>query len=327
VPVFNSFTPELAERLRKEMDVPQEKDLGLHLGNDMVVGGAGMEKSFYRSDEPEYVCPWGITWRNVRNATGRYTEIARFPLAGDEDKLARWETPDPLDKGNFTDVRNKLETYGDSVWVTGSCRCTLFESAWYLRGMDQLFMDMMLNPEYAHALFEKIMAYPRALLSEFIRMGVDMVWVGDDVATQRGMLMSPEMWRTYIKPQYASLISELKTLRPEIKIAYHSCGNCRDVIPELIEIGIDVLHPIQPKAMDPVLVKRDFGNRIVLFGGMDIQEIMPFGDTETVEREVDRLIEGCSPGGGFILAGAHHLQADTPTENILAFYRRVVRSR
>ena len=136
-------------------------------------------------------------------------------------------------------------------------------------------------------------------------------------------MISPELWRKYLKPRYASLFRDFKDANPEIKIAYHSCGNCGAIVEEMIEIGLDVLHPVQPQAIDPIETKQRFGDRLTLMGGLDIQLLMPKGNPEDVEEEVLRLIRGCGKDGGFILGGAHHFQEDTPTGNIQALYRTI----
>lgn len=319
VPVFSTYTPETALLLR-EASGSREPDIGVAMGNDLVKDCVGLESSYYLSEDSTYVCPWGITWRNVYNHTGHYTEIADFPLAGDESKLDAWDIPDPTDPRLYEPVKRLLDRYGSDRWIVGSCQCSIFEASWYLRGLDQFMVDMALNPEYTDALMDKVMEFPRRALKEYIALGVDMVWLGDDVSTQRNMMISPGMWRRYLKPRYAALFKEFKELDPDIKIAYHSCGNCEAILPEMIEIGLDVLNPIQPLAMDPLMVKAKYGKELTLFGAMDVQQIMPFGTPAEIDAEVRRLIEGCGPGGGFILAGAHHLQSDTDVGNILAFY-------
>ena len=147
-----------------------------------------------------------------------------------------------------------------------------------------------------------------------------MIFVGDDVAMQDGMLMSMDLWRKYLKPRYAMMFDLFKKENPNIKIAYHSCGDCKLIWDEMIEIGLDVMNPIQPTCMDPVEMKKKYGDRISLFGGFDVQKILPFGTPEDIRMEVKRLIEGCSANGGFIIAPAHHIQSDTSLENIEAFY-------
>ncbi len=319
VPTFSSFTPRLTDRLRRDLDI-REPDIGIHLGNDMVQVGIGIEKSNNFSTEQEYVCPWGITWRNIKNNFGFYTTIVRNPLAGDEAKIEQWDIPDPLAPQQYLEMSRILDTYGDRYWIAGSCRCSIFETAWYLRGMDQFMVDMLTNEALVDLFLDKIMEFPRQALLKYISMGADMVWMGDDVASQQGMMISPELWRRFFKPRYAELFRQFKAARPDIVIAYHSCGDCSAIIPDMIEIGLDVLHPIQPQAIDPLETKRRFGSALTLMGGLDIQLLMPRGKPADIEAEVLRLVRGCAAGGGFILGGAHHFQEDTPTENILSLY-------
>lgn len=319
VPIFATYTPETEAALRGRIG-GEELDVGVALGNDIVKGCVGLETSYYMNEEPTYVCPFGITWKNVYNYSGHYTEIVDSPLAGDEGRLERYRIPDPTDPALYRPMERILDRYGEDYWIVGSCQCSIFEASWYLRGLDQFLADLALNPDYVEALMDKVMEFPRRALKKYIEMGVDMVWMGDDVSTQAGMMISPDMWRDYLKPRYATLFREFKELDPGIKIAYHSCGNCEAIIPELIEIGLDVLNPIQPMAIDPLAVKRNYGDRLTLFGAMDVQRVMPFGNPAEVEAEARRLVEGCGKGGGFILAGAHHFQSDTDLAKVDAFY-------
>ncbi len=324
IPVFASFTSELADKLRNEFNLNSDEDIGIWLGNDIIQIGIGIETSSSYSTEPKYICPWGITWRKVMNQYGSYSEIETSPLAGDESKLEAWHIPDPTEKSQYISMQKAIDRYSGKVWIAGSCRCSLFESAWYLRGMDSFLMDLLTNEEYVNSLLDKIIEFPRHALKEYIRMGVDMVWIGDDVASQQGMMISPEIWRKFIKPRYKRLFEEFKEANPEIIIAYHSCGDCSMIIPDLIEIGLDVLHPLQPLAIDPVVVKANYGNQLALMGGLDIQILMPNGKPSDVCEETIRLMNGCGKNGGFIIGGAHHFQKDTPTENIRAFYKTVL---
>ena len=159
-----------------------------------------------------------------------------------------------------------------------------------------------------------------------IDLGVDMIWLGDDVATQIALMMSPELWRKYLKPRYAKLFDEFRKKRKSITIAYHSCGNCEAIIDDMLEIGLDVLNPIQPLSIDPIRLKNRYGKSLTLFGGLDVQHVMPFGTPEEVRTEVHRLKTCCGKGGGYILSPAHHIQSDTPLQNVLAFYEEALNS-
>lgn len=319
-PVFATFVPEVDARLRSQFGI-NDHDLGAALGNDMVKACAGLEMSFYGGPEPEYVCPWGIRWRWIANRFGRFTEIASSPLAGSTDKLSGYDIPDPNDDSHYESFRRISSLYGDSKWLIGSCQISIFEASWYLRGLDQLMMDMITDPDYVHALMDKVMQFPLTAGGRYAEMGADMVWFGDDVAMQTGMMMSVAMWRDFLKPRYARLFAEIKRANPRVKIAYHSCGNCEPILDDMVEIGLDVINPIQPLAMEPSLIKQRYGRRLALFGGVDVQRLLPAGSAQDVRREVSRLAEVCGAGGGYILAPAHHVQADTPTSNITAFYK------
>jgi len=318
-PVFASFVPEIEERLRRECGV-SDADLGVALGNDMVKCCAGMEMSFYGEPEPEYVDAWGIRWRYVRNDSGAYTEIVEHPLAGDLTQVDTFEIPDPLEETQYEDFRIKKSLYGHEKWMIGSSQISIFEACWYLRGLDTFLMDMVLNPDYCETLMDKVMQFPLNASAKYIELGADMVWFGDDVSMQTGMMMSVDMWRKYLKPRYARLFAACKALNPSVKIAYHSCGQCTAVLDDMIEIGLDVLNPLQPMAIDPFETKKRYGKRLVLFGGLCVQRVMPYGSTKDVRNAVKRLRTELGQGGGYILAPAHHIQADTSLENVKALY-------
>ncbi len=318
-PVFATFVPEIAERLRAATGC-REPDLGVALGNDMVKTCVGLELSFYGGGQPEYTCPWGIRWRWARNESGAYTEIVGHPLAGDYGKLDGFRIPDPEADAQYDTFREMQALYGKDKWLIGSSQISVFEAAWYLRGMEDLMADMALEPDYVHALMDKVMAFPLVAARKHAELGADMVWFGDDVSHQQGMLMSVDMWRTFLKPRFARLFAEPKKVNPRIKVCYHSCGNCEAVLDDMVEIGLDVLNPLQPMAIDPFRIKKRYGKRLALFGGLCVQHTMPRGKPDDVRAAVRRLKTEVGAGGGYILAPAHHVQADTAIENVFAFY-------
>lgn len=319
VPFFASFVPEIEERMRAAEGIT-EPDMGVALGNDMVKTCVGLELSFYGGEKPEYNCPWGIRWRWAKNESGEYTEIVGPPLKGDKDKLNTFEIPDPEEDSQYDTFRKMKELYGDEKWMIGSSQISIFEAAWYLRGMEDFMMDMALDPDYTNALLDKVMRFPLVASRKHAELGADMVWFGDDISHQQGMMMSVDMWRTYYKPRLAELIAEPKKVNPEIKVAYHSCGNCAAVLDDMVEIGLDVLNPLQPMAIDPFETKKRYGDKLSLFGGLCVQNTMPIGTPDDVKAAVRKLKQECGKGGGYILAPAHHIQADTSLDNIRAFY-------
>jgi uroporphyrinogen-III decarboxylase len=185
---------------------------------------------------------------------------------------------------------------------------------------------MMVDPDLADHLLDIPYQYHLTAAKKLVEMGVDMIWTGDDIGAQKEMMISPRMWRKYLKPRMVNFISELKAVNPDIKIAYHSDGNIMRVIPDLIEIGVDVLNPIQPASMDPAQIKREFGNQLCFWGSIDEQHTLPFGSAADVEAEVRHRLETIGRDGGLILAPTHHVQLDTPLENFWAMVNTITRT-
>ena len=323
-PVFATFVPEIEKKLR-EATGSHEPDLGAALGNDLVKTCVGLELSFYGAPYPEYTDAWGIRWRYAHNAFGVFTEIAEHPLAGDPAKLDAFTIPDPLADAQYESFRQMQARYGHEKWMIGSSQISMFEAAWYLRGLEQFMMDLALEPDYAGALLDKVMQFPLGAARKYAELGADMLWFGDDISSQQGMILSPEMWRAFLRPRYAALFATTKRAKPDIKIAYHSCGNCIAILDDLVEIGLDVLNPLQPMAINPFAIKKRYGKRLALFGGLCVQHVMPYGTPDEVRATAHKLKAECGTGGGYILAPAHHIQADTPLANIRAFYAEGLR--
>ena len=202
----------------------------------------------------------------------------------------------------------------------GGAACTLFELSWYLRGLQTVLMDMLTEKDFMHAYLDHLMGWIEATGSRLVELGVDIIWIGDDFGMQDRMLVAPELFREFFKPRYAKLFAEWKRINPNVKIAFHSDGCIYPIIGDLIEIGLDILNPVQPSSMDPAKVKKDFGDRLTLWGTVDVQNVLPFGTAEDVANEVKLRLRTAGKGGGLIIAPAHNIQPDVPLANILAFY-------
>ncbi|MDL2214324.1 hypothetical protein LJB76_02035, partial [Clostridia bacterium OttesenSCG-928-O13] len=298
-PVSATYTPEAAARLRAAYGRDDE-DLGYVMGNDLIKTTVGIENSYYLYDTPEYTCPFGVRWRNVSNETGAYTEIIGGALVDDKsgDKLAAYQIPDPDAESWYAPVKDAVARYCKEKFIIGSCQCSIFETSWYLHGLEDTMLDMAIRPDYAHALFDKIMEFPLRAGLNMIDAGVDMVWLGDDVSDQRGMMMSMPMWRKYFKERYAKIFAAFKAKKKDIVIAYHSCGNCEKILDEMAEIGLDVINPIQPLAIDPTHVKQRYGDKLSLFGAVDVQRLLPFGTPADITATVRDYKEKLGAGGG-----------------------------
>lgn len=332
VPIQVDFTPEIAEKLSKYFKIEnttaeaysgKASELPIVMGHDLLVAWHGIATSYYQHNEKdEYVCEWGVKWRWVEYPGGKYTEMVEPPLR-DESKLTFYSCPDPHEAWRYDVVKFLKRDYGNSHAIVGAMPCTLFEAAWYLRGMDRFLMDLVVNKDFAHELLNKLFDFQLATGTALAKEGVDIIWIGDDFGTQDSIIISPDLWREFFKPRYAKLIKAFKEVNPDLKVAYHSDGNIEALLPEYIETGVDVLNAVQPKSMDPAHLKKKFGNNLSFWGTIDIQETLPHGSPGDVENEVKLRIQTVGQRGGLILGPSHNIQPDVPFENILAFYDSV----
>jgi uroporphyrinogen decarboxylase len=204
--------------------------------------------------------------------------------------------------------------------ATGSLWGTFFERSWHMRGMDRLFMDFYDNPELATALLDKMLEIRCFQAGYYAEVGVDILHTGDDLGMQHTLIMSVPMWRKWIKPRLAQVIQTARKIKPDLLVEYHTDGYVEPFIPELSEIGVDVLNPVQPECMDPAEIKRKFGDRLAFSGTVGNQSTLPFGTPDEVRRVVRERIETVGRGGGLVLSPSHMLEPYVPWENILAFF-------
>ena len=335
-PFQATFTPEFAARLRRDLQLDGDRvhnphgggnpyDLEIALGEDLLLTSVGWANSYYQEGET-YVDEWGVGWRAVAvhdAVRQRPLHRARRSSARRRAALAAYRPPDPDRDELYADAATAIREYGNDYWIVGVTVTTIFEAAWALRGLERLLMDFIEDPDLADEILEIPYRYHLAAAERLVRLGVDMIWLGDDVGQQTGMLMSPRHWRRFLKPRMAELIATLKAINPRLKIAYHTDGCVYAIIPELIEIGIDVLNPVQPAAMDPARLKREYGQELCFWGSMDEQHTLPFGTPDDVRREVRERVATLGADGGLILGPTHHVQLDTPLENFWAMVGEV----
>jgi uroporphyrinogen decarboxylase len=266
-----------------------------------------------------HVDEWGVWWR-----AGAFHHFAQVesPLRGPQDavRLRQYPWPDLDQPYRFQGLRERVAELHTQGLAVAAFAGSVFEQAWYLRGLEDLMMDMAAAPEQAHYLFERTATLQQFAAEQFARAGVDIIITGDDVAGQQGLLISAPMWREFLKPRLAATARAVKQANAGSFLFYHSDGNVEPLIPELIEIGIDILNPIQPECMDPAAIKRRYGDRLSFWGTVSVQRTMPFGTPDDVRAEVRSRIREVGSGGGFILAPAHVLGPETPWENIVAFF-------
>jgi len=337
-----SFTPEFSDRLKRGIFNRTDKahnphgggnayDLERYLGEDILLTSVGWANNYYQTCEPgaEYIDDWGIGWKAVQYQTrfgpGVYTEFVSHPLA-ENTAIDSYLPPDPNDPHLYRDAQELIKNYKQEYWITGVTVTTIWETAWALRGLERMMMDLIENPELAERILDIPYQYHLTAAKKLVEMGVDMIWIGDDVGTQKGMVMSPAMWRDVLKPRMATFIRTLKDMNPDVKVAYHSCGDIAAIIGDLVEIGLDVLNPIQPACLDLVQLKEAYGDKLCFWGSIDEQQTLPFGSPEDVRREVASRIKVLGHNGGLILGPTHHVQLDTPTENFWAMVDAIIHS-
>jgi uroporphyrinogen decarboxylase len=223
-----------------------------------------------------------------------------------------------------TYARQRIEEFHRrDLAVCAAMAVTIFEVAWQMRGMEELFSDFKFRPEMAAYILDRITEARCSMARFFASQDVDVLILGDDVSMQTGMIMSPATWRKWFKGRMAQIIGEAKAIKPGMPVFYHSDGNPEAIIPELIEIGVTILNPVQPECIDPIKVKQVYGDRLALWGTIGTQTTMPFGTPEDVRREVKRRIETVGYDGGLVLGPTHSLEPDVPWDNIVALYEAI----
>lgn len=275
-----------------------------------------------------HVDEWGLTYRISREGADWY-DLARSPLAGGGLTRARIDAhrwPRGDDPRLFAHLRTEALAHREAGYavVLKSLCAGLFEMAQRLRGMEEFLMDLAASPaESAHLLdriLEVKLAYWRGALAALGDV-VDVVAEGDDYGTQQSLLVSPATFRTLFKPRLAALVREMKRGAPEAFVFFHSCGSVRRILPDLVEIGVEALNPVQTTAagMEPRRLKQEFGQEIALWGGgVDTQSVLPQGTPTEVAEDVRRHIDALAEGGGYIFGAVHNIQADVPAENVVA---------
>jgi uroporphyrinogen decarboxylase len=321
VPVFMWFHPDTAATLARHLGIlPHQVDEAM--GNDVrqvwVGNNYAMEGIVHEHHGETHTDAWGITW--VRE--GQFNQVQHSPLAGaTEELLASY----PFPYGAIPDLMQQLERLRPDIgtrFIGADVSPCLFELLCRIRGMEQAIEDLALQPEISASLFDRAMEFSLALTDAAFRaLPLDWLWTGDDVAGQQCMMMNPRQWRTLIKPRLARIVAA-GTDR-NVPVAHHCCGAMRDIIPDLIEIGVTVLNPIQfgCTGMDASALKREFGTSLTFMGGLDTIGLIPRGSAGEVYAATRDLIDTMTiDGGGFILAASHTIPPETPVANIFAMY-------
>ena len=293
--------------------------------------------------EDTYCDEWGMR----RRRTDLYWEIVAHPLADAKVEDLRhypfgspfgvaqgkaqgrpWPNPhDPCRVAGLAEEARRLYRETDYALVADFLGGGIFEQALWMRGFERFMMDMISDEPFATALLDTLLELYiefYAVYLEAVGPYVQIVALGDDLGMQTGPLISPELYRRLIKPRHKELYDFIHS-RTEAKILHHTCGSVLLFVQDLIDVGVDILNPIQTSAqgMDPAALKREFGERLIFHGGIDVQQILPFVTPERVREEVRHIVATLGQGGGYIFAPSHNIQADVPPENIVAMYETI----
>lgn len=319
VPIYNSFTPEVSAALSKIYGV-DGYDLDLKLEHDCILVELGVFNGFYLDfSKQSYTCRWGIKWKRVSNKFCTYMEIDQPPLKDLRDVYS-YRLPDIDGEPYYDELKTVYKYYGKQKAIIGGS-VSIFENSWYLRGFQNFLTDLALGGKEVDLILDKVMDYNLELGYKIIDAGVDILYTGDDFGMQTGLIISYDMWKKYFFTRWAKLFEAFKRRNPKIKIAFHSDGNIKPIINDFIEMGLDILNPIQPDCMDPAEMKKNYGEKLSFWGTVDVQHTLSFGKPEDVEKELKHRLKNVAIGGGLILGSTHNVQmSEKAVDNLLKFY-------
>jgi uroporphyrinogen decarboxylase len=222
--------------------------------------------------------------------------------------------------GRFDNVKRDVDTWKDEFMVCAGVSM-LFRKCWILTGFARFMEALYLEREEVEQLADIITEYLTRETEEYIKAGVDIIQLGGDLGSEESMLINPTVWREIFKPRLKKIITATK--REGVYFYLHSDGNIEEIVPDIIDVGIDILNPIQPECMDPEKIKREFGENLTLHGTMSVQKLFPYATPADIRSETQRRIETCGYDGGLILGPTNAFSTDIPLENILSFYNEV----
>lgn len=278
-----------------------------------------IEEPYEFGYDGEYSGEWGIA-----RVKGGFYHFARpiYPMRHftSISDLDDYPFPDYIRDWEHTHLEEEIGRFHNAGYFVLGWVGHIFQTTWLMRSREKLFLDFFENHDLANGLLDRVAATRKAVAVRLAGAGVDGLSLADDIAMQDRMIMSPEMWRTWVKPRLESVIVAAKDVRPDLHILYHSCGNTEPVIPELSEIGVTVLNTVQPECMDLAALKRKYGDRLAFAGTVGAQGVLPQGTPSDVRQQVKEHIETVGQGGGLIISPANIIEPDVPWENIVAMY-------
>ena len=310
LPVQTNYTPVMARKLSEYFKVPAN-ELPALLDNHLLRVDLTFPKRL-SADGRIVFDWWGAGWSTE---TEGYWHAAA-PMA-ESTNIDGCFWPDPNEPHLLDDALRAIAADGGQHFIAPNFGMCLFERAWSLRGFDTTLMDLIEDPDWTAEFLDRITEIQIALARRFIAAGVDGGYFGDDYGAQRGMLFSPETWRLLFKPRLARMFAVFRDAG--LPVILHSDGDIWDIIPDLVEIGLNCLNPVQPEVLEHKRLYREFGDRLAFYGGLSTQTVMPAGSPEVVKAATLQCIQDLAPTGtGFILGPSHRMQSDIPVSSVKA---------
>jgi len=309
VPYNIELTSGLLAKVTQHLGIDQA-GFGQYAGNhlqkaDCNTAGTYIKNNFFRDE-------FGVVW----DRTGADKDIGIIDhVLLPQPCLDRFEFPRP-DINNAAENITKLVNNGTDTFKLAKIGTCYFERAWSLRGMENLLMDFLLEPDFAKQLLDGILEYNLQIIDAALRYDIDGFYFGDDYGQQNGLIMSPETWRKFIRPGLARMFEKVKSAGKVV--ALHSCGNISRILGDLIDIGLDIYQTVQPEVYDLKKLKTDFGNKLTFWGGISTQQTLPFVSPFELRDIVKKTIAIMADKGGYIAGPTHRIPADVPVENVIA---------
>jgi uroporphyrinogen decarboxylase len=310
LPTQINYTASMGELMSAMFGI-RTAELPIYLDNHML--RIDLSYKHRRGEDGKSVFDW---WGagHATSEEGYFINIS--PLANNPD-LDSFDWPDPNSPGLFEESKHVIDNYSEEYFIIPNLGWALFERAWSLRGFEQLLLDLALDPEYVGELLDRIVEIQLVLIQRFLDLGVDGGYFGDDYGAQKGMLFSPVMWRELIKPRLERLFSPF--VEQNLPVILHSDGGIQEILPDLVEIGLTTLNPVQPEALKHKWLRENFQNKITFYGGVSTQTVLPHGNPRDVFLAVQNCIRDLAPmGTGLLIAPSHRMMSDIPMENIEA---------
>lgn len=308
IPTQMGFTGEMARKMATHLGVTVA-ELPNRVDNHMIRVDITYERPLSEDGKIGYDW-WGVGWKT--DEEGYLPSVC--PLAN-TDNLADYPWPDPDAPGLLDEAARIIKQDGGEHFITPNFGFALFERAWSMRGLENFMMDMLLKPDFTAELLDRIADIQVRLIKRFVDLGMDGGYFGDDYGAQKGMLFSPASWRALMKPRLARMFNVFREL--DVPIIMHSDGQIGAVLPDLVEIGLTTVNPVQPEILDHAWLKQTFGGKLAFYGGMSTQTAMPFGTPDEVRAVVKDCVSVLAADGtGLLLGPSHRMMADIPMANI-----------